>query len=150
MFYCDRSRPARGVLEDETLPTLVFATICTRKPKPWLATLRVHRVLRSSWFRHKNWIVSAYVVMPDHVHFFAEPGIFDDWITCWKRGIGRLLKNPDCRWQPGSLDHRIRCFEDAVEKRIYMDENPVRAGLVKRIRDWPYRGELIKTERWWF
>jgi hypothetical protein len=35
-------------------------------------------------------------------------------------------------------------------KRIYMDENPVRAGVMKRIRDWPYHGELIKTERWWF
>ncbi len=112
MLYCYRRHPARGVLEDEGLPTLVFATICTRKRKPWLATPRVHRVLRSAWLRHKNWIVSAYVVMPDHVHFFAElgtePGAFDDWITCWKRGAGRLLKNPDCRWQAGSFHHRIR------------------------------------------
>jgi REP element-mobilizing transposase RayT len=154
MLYFDRRHPARGVIEDETISTLVFATVCTRKRRPWLATPQVHRVLRSAWLRHKNWIVSAYVVMPDHVHFFAEPGTepgtFDDWITGWKRGAGRLLKNPDCRWQAGSFHHRIRCFEDAVEKRIYMDENPVRAGLVKRIRDWPYRGELIKTERWWF
>ena len=154
MFYFDRRHPARGVIEDETIPTMVFATVCTKKRNPWLATPKVHRVLRAAWLRHKSWIVSAYVVMPDHVHFFAEPGTepdtFDDWITGWKRGAGRLLKNPDYRWQAGSFHHRIRCFEDAVEKRIYMDENPLRAGLVKRIRDWPYRGELIKTERWWF
>jgi putative transposase len=147
-------RPARGVLEDEKLPTLVFATICSRKRTPWLATPQVHRAVRSAWLRHKRWLVSAYVVMPDHVHFFAEPGAepasFDDWITSWRRGVGRLLKNPDWRWQAGSFHHRIRCFEDAVAKRIYMDENLVRAGLVKRIRDWPYRGELVKTERWWF
>ena len=92
--------------------------------------------------------------MPDHVHFFAEPGdesdAFDDWITRWKRGVARLLKNSQWRWQGGSFHHRIRCFEDAVEKRIYMDENPVRARLVQRIRDLPYLGELVKTERWWF
>jgi hypothetical protein len=92
--------------------------------------------------------------MPDHVHFFTEPGAepiaFDDWITCWKRGVARVLKNPEFRWQPGSFHHRLRCFEGAIEKRIYMDENPVRAGLVRRIRDWPYRGELVKAERWWF
>ena len=99
-----------GCSKMKRFPTLVFATICTRKRKPLLATPRVHRVLRW-WFRHKNWIVSIYVVMPDHVHFFAEPHIFDDWITCWKRGIGRLLKHPDCRWQAGSFHHRIRCFE---------------------------------------
>jgi putative transposase len=152
MLYRDRRHPARGVLVDETLPTLVFATVCTRKRKPWLATAQVHRVLRSAWLRHKRWIVSAYIIMPDHVHFFAEPdeesGAFDDWITRWKGGVARVLKNSEWRWQAGSFHHR-RCFEDAVEKRIYMDENPVRAGLVKRIRDWPYRGELVKTERWW-
>jgi putative transposase len=154
MLYAQRRHPARGVLEDETLPTLVFATTCTRKRKPWLATPRVHSVLRAAWLRHSRWIVSAYVIMPDHVHFFTEPGAepiaFDDWITCWKRGVARVLKNPEFRWQPGSFHHRLRCFEDAIEKRIYMDENPVRAGLVRRIRDWPYRGELVKAERWWF
>jgi hypothetical protein len=104
MLYINRNHPARRVLEDETLPTLVFATICTKKRRPWLATPLVHRVLRSAWLRHKNWIVSAYVVMPDHVHFFAEPGTepgtFDDWITCWKRGAGRLLKNPIAGGRP--------------------------------------------------
>jgi REP element-mobilizing transposase RayT len=73
---------------------------------------RVHRALRSTWFRHKNWIMSTYVVMPDHVHFFAEPGIepgeFDDWITRWKRGVGRLLKNPDYRWQAGSFHQWLK------------------------------------------
>src|SRR5258707_10374621 len=37
MLCFDRNHPARGVLEDETLPTLVFATICTKKRRPWLA-----------------------------------------------------------------------------------------------------------------
>jgi hypothetical protein len=30
-----------------------------------------------------------------------------------------------------------------------MDENPVRAGLVERIEDWPYRGEVFQRFHWW-
>jgi putative transposase len=154
MLYMERRHPARGVLEDDSSPTLVFTTVCTRKRKLWLATPQVHSALRAAWLRHNRWIVSAYIIMPDHVHFFAEPnqepGAFDDWVTCWKRGIARVLKNPELRWQAGSFHHRVRCFEDAIEKRIYMDENPIRAGMVCRVRDWPYRGELVRTERWWF
>jgi len=115
VFYPQRRRPAKGVLEDESIPTLVFTTGCTRKRKPWLATPEVHSALRVAWLRHNSWIVSAYVIMPDHVHFFAEPNqrpiAFDDWITGWKRGLARVLKNSECRWQAGSFHHRIRCFE---------------------------------------
>jgi putative transposase len=98
-------------------------------------------------------MVTAYVLMPDHVHFFAEPGEsllpFDHWISVWKRGMARILKNREWRWQAGSFHHRLRCYEDLISKRIYMDENPVRAGLVDRVNDWPYRGELFKSYLWW-
>ena len=39
--------------------------------------------------------------------------------------------------------------EDSIKNRIYMDD-PLRAGLVKRIRDCYNRRERINTERWWF
>jgi putative transposase len=91
--------------------------------------------------------------MPDHLHFFAEPGEqpmpFDDWITVWKSGVTRVLKMPELRWQAGSFHHRIRSYEDYNEKLKYMDENPVKAGLVERIEDWPYRGEVFRRYHWW-
>jgi len=91
--------------------------------------------------------------MPDHLHFFAEPGEkqlpFDDWITVWKGGVARILKKPDLRWQAGSFHHRIRSYEDYNAKRTYMDENPVQAGLVQRIEDWAYRGELFQRYHLW-
>jgi putative transposase len=154
MYYPQRRHPARGIVFDNVLPTLVFTTVCTHKRNHWLPTPQVHHALRAAWERHAPWMVTAYVIMPDHLHFFAEPSaepsVFDGWITCWKRGVTRLLKNSAYRWQAGSFHHRVRCFEDAIGKRLYMDENPVRAGLVKRVEDWLYRGELFQTERWWF
>jgi len=102
---------------------------------------------------HVHWMVTRYVIMPYHLHFFAEPGErplpFDNWITVWKSGVTRILKRPEWRWQAGSLHHRIRSYEDYNEKRIYMDENPVAAGLVERIEDWPYRGEVFQRFHWW-
>jgi putative transposase len=153
MIYKRRNRPARGVLESESYPTLVFVTACTKGRNRWLANPLVHTALRASWCRHTHWMVGPYVIMPDHVHFFAEPGerplAFDDWVKVWKSGATRILKNREWRWQAGCLHHRIRSHEDHSAKRIYMDENPVRAGLVKRVEDWPYRGELFRRfDRW--
>jgi putative transposase len=153
MFYYRRDHPAWGVLDSQSNPTLVFTTVCTKARKRWLAKPQVHAALRAAWRRHADWIVSSYVIMLDHVHFFAEPGEeplpFDNWVTVWKSGVARVLKQPGWRWQAGSFHHRIRSYEDYIAKRSYMDENPVRAGLVERIDDWPYRGELFQRFHWW-
>ncbi len=153
MLYKRRNRPARGVLGSASIPTVVFTTVCTKGRKRWLANPELHSALRAAWLRHVHWVVSWYLIMPDHVHFFAEPGEkplpFDDWVAVWKSGVARILKNPECRWQAASFHHRIRSYEDHNERRIYMDENPVRAGLVERIEDWPHRGELFQRFHWW-
>jgi hypothetical protein len=48
-----------------------------------------------------------------------------------------------------SFCRTICYFERLHRKPIYMDD-PLRAGLVKRIRDCHNRRERINTERWWF
>ena len=153
MLFRSRNHPARGVFESDLAPTLVFVTACTKGRKPWLANRQVHAALREAWTRHVQWIVTRYVMMLDHVHFLAEPGErplpFDSWVTVWKSGVKRILEKPEWRWQAGSFHHRIRSFEDYNEKLLYMNENPVKAGLVERIEDWPYRGEVFRRYHWW-
>jgi hypothetical protein len=39
--------------------------------------------------------------------------------------------------------------ESAEAKRLYMVNNPVRAGLVSRPEEWPFHGEIFKNESWW-
>ena len=153
MLLLSRNHPARGVLESDLAPTLVFTTACTKGRKPWLANTEVHAALRAAWLHHVNWIVTRYVIMPDHVHFFAEPGErplpFDSWITVWKIGVMRILKMPEFRWQAGSFHHRIRSFVDYNEKLNYMYANPVNAGVVKRVEDLAFGGGVVERCRWW-
>jgi hypothetical protein len=78
-----------------------------------------------------------------------QPLPFDTWVTVWKTGVTRILKVPELRWHAGTFHHRIRSYEDYNEKLNYMHENPVKAGLVERIEDWPYRGEVFQRYHWW-
>lgn len=80
--------------------------------------------------------------MPDHIHVLIAPydrdagvGTFSDLMKRW---IRQRAKHDWC-WQKGSFDRLLRSDESAAEKWLYIRENPVRAGLVERWQDWPYR-----------
>jgi len=59
--------------------------------------------------------------------------------------LGATKKRP--LWQPGFFDHVLRSDESYSQKWEYVRENPVRAGLVRRIDEWPYQGELVVIDR---
>jgi putative transposase len=118
-----------------------------------LADHTVHEVLRSVWRLATYWKVGPYILMPDHLHLFAWPGIlhadFDAWVRYWKSQFSNAIDNQSPRWQETCFHHRLRSCESSESKRLYMLNNPVRAGLVVRSEDWPYQGEIFKSESWW-
>lgn len=153
-----RQHPAHGVLISSHGPTIVFLTVCTRDRKPWLVNVEVHELLRTVWVDAKAWLVGRYVLMPDHVHLFCAPNEegsagaspsqsdfslppLDNWVRYWKSQFSKRGKNPQHRWQPDHWDTRLRREESYDTKWDYARNNPVRAGLVVRPEDWPYRGE---------
>jgi putative transposase len=148
-----RTHPAKGIIEDDRTPTLIFLTVCTERRRPWLADPHVHEALVQIWRSAIHWEVSPYILMPDHLHLFARPGsgsaTFDRWIQYWKSMFTKTIRNCDLGWQQGAFHHRIRSCEGAEEKRRYMMMNPVRAGLVARPEDWPFRGEIFHNDEWW-
>jgi len=90
--------------------------------------------------------------MPDHMHFFVRGG--DDFkLTQWVNGLKRAIsvaigatkKRP--LWQPGFFDRVLRNDESYSQKREYVLKNPVRAGLVPRVDDWPFQGEFVFIDR---
>jgi putative transposase len=108
----------------------------------------VHEVLRSVWRLATYWKIGPYILMPDHLHLFAWPGTlhadFDAWVRYWKSQFSNTIDNRSRRWQETCFHHRLRSWESSESKRLYMINNPVRAGLVVRSEDWPYQGEIFK------
>jgi putative transposase len=149
MALPQRKRPAKGVCDDERIPTVVFLTVCTANRRPWLADDRIHKTLSQIWCSATHREVGPYVLMPDHLHLFARPGFgpatFDRWVQYWKSMFGRAVKDLNLHLQSGCFHHRIRSWEGAEEKRRYMMMNPVRAGLVATPEEWPFRGEIFPT-----
>jgi len=142
----NRRKPAHGVWIDSDYPTIVFVTVCTEGRRAWLANDAVHRMLRQAWGEARAWVVGRYVLMPDHLHLFAAPGLpelpLDNWVRYWKSQTRRALGDPSRTWQTDHWDTRLRSGESYEEKWWYVRNNPVRAGLVAHAEEWPHQGEL--------
>lgn len=147
-----RSKPPAGVRIDLGRLNFVLMTVCTKDRIPWLACEEAHRLLVHIWRSDATaWLVSNYVLMPDHLHLFAAPRdlsfTIEKWLAYWKSQFTKGHAHRDWAWQSNSLHHRLRCEESYSQKWLYMQENPVRAGLVSKSSLWPYQG-IVHDLRW--
>jgi putative transposase len=141
-----RRTPAKGVHTSLDGPNWVYLTVCTRNRERWLADSNIQQALHHIWENSATtWLVSDYLLMPDHLHLFCAPRdlkfTIEAWIRFWKQRLAKT--QPDAgRFQVGGFHHRLRDKESYSEKWIYVQENPVREGLVTNANDWPYRGRV--------
>ncbi len=148
-----RHTPAQGVLPTYDGATILWCTVCTEQRGDWCAQDSVMTRLLEIWAETANaWLVGDFLLMPDHLHFFATPkeGPWVDverWTAYWKGRFSKSSGNPAWCWQRGLFHHRIRSERDYVDKGVYMLQNPVRAGLVNDPAAWPWKGR-IHTIRW--
>lgn len=86
----------------------------------------------------------AFVVMPDHVHWLLglRERPLADVMRLFKgrtaRALNRLQRVSGSLWQAGYHEHAIREEEDLAATARYIVANPIRAGLVASVRDYPY------------
>jgi putative transposase len=96
----------------------------------------------------------AIVVLPDHLHaVWTLPGGDRDFSTRWRlikstfsRNLGagepvsasRAAKRERGIWQRRYWEHTIRDEGDFARHIDYVHINPVKHGLVTRVRDWPH------------
>ncbi len=87
----------------------------------------------------------AWVVMPDHVHWLVELGDCDleklvlGVKSHTARNVNKSLGRSGQFWQRGFHDRAIRDEENLQSVARYIVANPIRAGLVRRVQDYPLR-----------
>jgi REP element-mobilizing transposase RayT len=150
-----RKHPAHfPVTERHNTAIIVSVTVCTKNRKRILADTHVRELLCAAWQTQPIWLVGRYMIMPDHVHFFCAPAeliprALTKWMSFWKSHAARHWPRPGDApiWQRHFWDTQLRRGESSGEKWEYVEQNPVRAGLVAHPEDWPYQGE-INVLRW--
>ncbi|WP_322520657.1 transposase [Guyparkeria halophila] len=81
----------------------------------------------------------AFCLMPDHLHWRFRLGHGDDLSVVVGQLKGRSARHiPLLRWQRGFHDHAVRNDEDLRRLARYIVSNPVRAGLVRRVGEYPH------------
>jgi REP-associated tyrosine transposase len=123
--------------------------MCVANRRPLLANEATFNALKAAIAKLKHWRVLAATLMPDHLHVIVTPtqdrdsklGNFSGVLKRWMRHE----LNASWDWQPGYFDRLLRSDESLHDKWLYVQENPVRAGLVKHWRDWPYQIGLDNT-----
>ena len=136
---------------------IVFLSTTTWQRRAVLDNATAHRILRGIWERsaeHDGWFVGDYILMPDHVHLFVRSArIADklmDWVKMWKSVSSRQLVDTmeldHCIWQADYFDRYLRSSESYSEKWMYIEQNPVRKGLVDHPDKWPFKGKIFTLQ----
>ena len=119
-----------------------FITLCCKQRGTDQLCLPVigEALLSSARFYHeqRKWFPAVFLLMPDHLHMLVRFGREHEMIqvvgawkryAAWQHGI---------LWQRNFFEHRLRSNESIEEKAAYILHNPVRAGLVEKVSDWPF------------
>ena len=122
---------------------IYFVTICVANREPVLANDAAFNAFKTAMRKFQHWRVLAAMLMPDHLHVITTPtrnreekvGDFSGALKRWMR----QELHSSWSWQPGCFDRLLRSDESLHEKWLYVQQNPVRGGLVKHRRDWPYQ-----------
>lgn len=87
----------------------------------------------------------AWVLMPDHVHWLIQlsasdnlPSLVNRLKSASARAANRVLERDGTLWMPAFHDRAVRREEDLRAAARYLVANPLRAGLVTQIGDYPF------------
>lgn len=135
----------------------------------------IAQIIENNWlhFDGSSYRLIAWVIMPNHVHVVCEvwaeslPRIVKSWKAYTAAQANKLLARTGQEfWQPEFFDRYIRDEEHFAKTIRYVENNPVKAGLVKFAHEWPFssanpqwkwseegltarylKGQLIKTDQ---
>ncbi len=120
-----------------------FVTFSCYHRLPYLATPQARELfehsLESMRLRY-DFVVAAYVVMPEHVHLLlSEPkkAVLSKALQALKLSVS-VQSTQSPFWAARYYDFNVQTSHKRSEKIDYMHQNPVARGLVTQPQDWPW------------
>ncbi|MBI5814880.1 MAG: transposase [Nitrospinae bacterium] len=113
----------------------------------WLADGRIAGMVARALakFDGERYMLHAWAVMPNHVHALFSPcgghaisSILQSWKSFTAKEAKKTLGLDGKFWQPEYFDRAIRNERHFFMAREYIENNPVKAGLVAQPQDWPW------------
>ena len=115
----------------------------------WLTAPGVAQLVMDNlrWLENSGWDVFAAVVMSNHAHILfrnvkgrsahllSDLGQFKNFTG---RIANRMIGRKGAFWAREDFDHWLRSADKFDSVVQYIAQNPVKAGLVKRWREWPW------------
>ena len=93
---------------------------------------------------------AAYCLMPDHVHLLMEALAVNSNLAPFVKALKQVTgfeferRTGQRLWQRYYYDHVLRPKDDPDGVAWYIWLNPVRAGLVKKVEEYPYSGPFVR------
>ena len=85
----------------------------------------------------------AWVIMPNHVHALVETmpgfpldGVIQSWKSFTAKQVNKILDRSGQFWMPDYFDRYIRNEKHLATVVDYIEQNPVKAGLVDSASEW--------------
>jgi putative transposase len=143
-------RMTKGLVRYQQAGDWHFLTFSCYRRQPYLEARDARETFERSletMRRRYHFYVTAYVVMPEHVHLLvSEPRriLLSRAIQALKLSVA--VQRPERPfWQPRYYDFNVFSGRKCLEKRRYIHRNPVTRGLVERPIDWAWSS----FRHWW-
>jgi REP-associated tyrosine transposase len=111
-------------------------------------------IVRSAleYFDGERYRLLAWVVMPNHVHAMIEQvsgcplaGVVHSWKSYTAHAINKARGSNGSVWSLDYFDRFIRGDAHYGNAKYYIENNPVKARLVRRPEDWPFSSASVQT-----
>lgn len=104
-------------------------------------------------FYHRRYFdLRTWVIMPNHVHLLFRVDviplgrIIKQLKQYTAREANKLLRRCGQFWAEDAWDTYMRDAAHELKTRKYIENNPVKAGLVKTAKDWPWSSARFRDE----
>jgi REP element-mobilizing transposase RayT len=106
------------------------------------------------FFDGSRYRLQAWVVMPNHVHALLTPAagwelgeILHSWKSYTANKCNKLIGRSGDFWQTETFDRYVRNEKHYYNAIAYIENNPVKAGLVRKAEDWPWSSARRRSKK---